>query len=164
MNIYIIGMPGSGKTTFARHLAKAPQYQYVDLDGMIEKDALMFVDQMFETLGEQVFRKLEHEALIKTQTMDHAVISCGGGIVLDKNHKTIMQGFVIYVDTELDIIKERLKTDYQRPILKQKSLETLYEERYLKYLDFADMIVSNDHDIESLVNQAIQRLKEKEII
>lgn len=160
MNIYIIGMPGSGKSTLARHLSQAIGYTYVDLDGMIEKEALMFVDEIFERYGETTFRKLEKEALQKAATFDQSVISCGGGIVLDKSHKQLMKGLVVYVDTELDIIKERLKTDYQRPILKQKSLETLYDERYLKYLDFADMIVSNDHDIEQAIDQIKAKIKE----
>jgi shikimate kinase len=164
MNIYIIGMPGSGKSTIARHLAKAIAFEYVDLDGVIEKDALMFVDQIFDQLGEQAFRKLEQNALRRIQHKDCAVISCGGGIVIDKSNKQFMHGFTIYIDTELDIIKERLKTDYKRPILNKKSLETLYEERYVKYLDFADFMVSNDHGVESAVSQIISKLKEKEIL
>jgi shikimate kinase len=83
MNIYIIGMPGSGKTTIAKHLAKALDYTYVDLDGMIERDALMFIEEIFEKYGEEKFRQLETDA-IKSIECDQAVISCGGGIVTKK--------------------------------------------------------------------------------
>jgi shikimate kinase len=160
LNIYIIGMPGSGKSTLARHLSKTIGSTYIDLDAMIEKEALMFTDEIFERYGEKTFRTLETEALKKAAQRDQSVISCGGGIVLDKAHKAIMKGLIVYVDTELDIIKKRLENDYQRPILKQKSLETLYEERYLKYLDFADMIVSNDHDIDQAIMQIQSKIKE----
>jgi len=63
MKIYLIGMPGSGKTTIARKLAKQLNYTYIDLDGMIEKDAKMFIEFIFEKYGEEKFRALETSAL-----------------------------------------------------------------------------------------------------
>jgi len=143
-------MPGSGKTTVARHLAKAKNLTYIDLDGMIEKDAKMFIEDIFEKYGEQTFRSLETEAL-KRLPEDGAVIACGGGIVTVKGNQELMKGLTIYLDTDIDVIRERLKTDYVRPLLKQKSLETLYDERFLKYQDFADLIVSNQQSVEETV-------------
>lgn len=153
-------MPGSGKSTVARHLAKALNLKYIDLDGMIEKDAKMFIEDIFEKYGETKFRSLETEAL-KRLTLDDQVISCGGGIVTVKGNKELMKGLKIYLDTDLDIIRERLSTDYVRPLLKQKSLETLYDERFLKYQDFADLIVSNNQNVEETVKLIQQSLEER---
>lgn len=164
MNIYFIGMPGSGKSTVARQFAKKINQTFIDLDDLIAKKALMFVEDIFEKYGEETFRKLEHEALLEVSQYQDTVISCGGGIVLNKSHKDIMQGYTVYIDTELDVIKERIDQDISRPLLKKMSLETIYEQRYLKYLDFADMIISNDHHLDDVVHDLILRLKEKNIL
>lgn len=163
MNIFLIGMPGSGKTTVARNLAKALNLTYIDLDGMIEKDAKMFIEDIFEKYGEQTFRSLETEAL-KRLPEDGAVIACGGGIVTVKSNQLLMHGLTIYLDTDIEVIRERLKTDYVRPLLKQKSLETLYDERFLKYQDFADLIVSNQQSVEETVKEIIQTLEQRGIL
>ena len=157
--IYLIGMPGSGKSTVGRLLAKTLNYQFIDLDGMIEKDALMFIDEIFEKYGEAKFRELETESLKKLPDGD-IVISCGGGIVTKKENKALMTGYKIYLDTEIEIIRERLKEDYIRPLLQKKSLDTLYQERYLKYLDFSDLMISNDYSADKTVEMIMEHLKE----
>lgn len=159
MRIYLIGMPGSGKTTIGRKLALKLAYPFIDLDAMIEKDALMFIDDIFEKYGEKTFRRLETESLMSIKEED-AVISCGGGIVTIKDNKAKMNGYKVYLNTELDIIKERLIDDVKRPLLRKKSLEQLYEERMLKYIDFADVIIANDHDVDKTVEAIINHLKE----
>jgi shikimate kinase len=163
MNIFLIGMPGSGKTTIARHLAKELNYTYVDLDGMVEKDAKMFIEDIFEKYGEEKFRELETSAL-KNLKNDHLVVSLGGGIVTKKVNKDYINGLTFYLDTDLEIIKERLKEDYQRPLLRNRSLEQLFEERYLKYQDFADVIISNNTNIEQTVLSIMNYLKKEEKI
>ena len=157
--IFLIGMPGSGKSTVGRLLAKRLNYQFIDLDGMIEKNALMFIDELFEKYGEAKFRELETESL-KNLPEGNLVVSCGGGIVTKKENKALMNGFKIYLDTEIEIIRERLKEDYIRPLLLKKSLDTLYQERYLKYLDFSDLMISNDYTPEKTVEMIIEHLKE----
>lgn len=157
--IFLIGMPGSGKSTVGRLLAKTLNYQFIDLDGMIEKDALMFIDEIFEKYGEAKFRELETESLKKLPDGD-IVISCGGGIVTKKENKALMTGYKIYLDTEIEIIRERLKEDYIRPLLQKKSLDTLYQERYLKYLDFSDLMISNDFSADKTVEMIMEHLKE----
>jgi shikimate kinase len=156
-------MPGSGKSTVARHLAKALHQPYIDLDGMIEKDAKMFIEDIFDKYGESKFRSLETDTL-KKLTQDEGVISCGGGIVTVKSNKALMDGFKIYLDTDLEVIRERLATDYVRPLLKQKSLETIYDERFLKYQDFADLVVSNNQDVEETVKFIQESLKNRGIL
>ena len=163
MNIFLIGMPGSGKTTIARHLAKELNYTYVDLDGMVEKDAKMFIEDIFEKYGEEKFRELETNAL-KNLKNDRLVVSLGGGIVTKKVNKDYINGLTFYLDTDLEIIKERLKEDYQRPLLRNRSLEQLFEERYLKYQDFADVIISNNTNINQTILNIMNYLKKEEKI
>lgn len=161
MRIFLIGMPGSGKSTIARKLATKLDYQAIDLDAMIEKDAKMFIEDIFDKYGEKKFRELETEALTKLPK-ERIVVACGGGIVTVKSNKELMEGIKFYLDTDLDVIKKRLETDYQRPLLKQKTLEQLFDERYFKYQDFADRIVSNNFDIDTTVKVIINYLKSEE--
>jgi len=161
MRIFIIGMPGSGKTTIARHLATALNYTYIDLDGWIERDSLMFVDEIFEKYGEEKFRALETK-MLKELPQDNIVVATGGGIVIKKENKALMEGIKFFLDTDLDVIKKRLETDYQRPLLKTKSLDTLFDERYLKYQDFADAVVNNNYDIDQTVKVILNYMKNEE--
>ncbi len=161
MRLFLIGMPGSGKTTVARNLAKAINYEYVDLDGWIERDAKMFIEEIFERYGEDKFRELETEMLTKIPK-ENTVVACGGGIITRKENKELMTGIKFYLDTDLDIIKLRLETDYQRPLLKNKSLELLFDERYLKYQDFADVVVSNNQNVDETVNVILNYMKNEE--
>jgi len=156
-------MLGSGKSTVASRLAKELNYPLVDLDHMIEYDAKMFIDEIFFRYGESKFRALETEALKKIQK-PNAVISCGGGIVLDEKNKPLMDGVKIYIHTDLEIIKERLKNDYQRPLLKTKSLEHIYFERNQKYQSFLDIEVDNNQEVDQTVDKIILKLKERELL
>ncbi|MBE0700778.1 MAG: AAA family ATPase [Acholeplasmataceae bacterium] len=160
MKIYLIGMPGSGKTTIARNLAKTLHHQYIDLDGRIEKSALLFIEEIFESYGETKFRDMETEAL-RNLPEDNIVVACGGGIVTKNENKTLMRGLIFYLDTDLDTIKKRLETDYQRPLLKKMSLDMLYDDRFLKYQNFADAIVSNNSDVDETVKVIMRYLKER---
>ncbi len=160
MNIYLIGMPGAGKTTIGKALAKQLNYRFIDLDHEIERNSLMFIDEIFEKYGEETFRNQEKQALKDIQG-DHLVISTGGGVVKDRTNKQLMQGIKVYIDTDITLIEDRIEKDYPRPLLKNKSLDTLYQERMLNYVFFADLIVSNDGHIEQTTTKLIQLLKEK---
>ncbi len=158
MKIFLIGMPGSGKTTIASKLAKEIGYTYIDIDGMIEKDAHLFIEEIFEKYGEKKFRQLETEAITKLPK-GNLVVACGGGVVTVKENKALMDGIKFYLDTEIEVIKKRLETDYQRPLLKKTTLEHLFDERYFKYQDFADAVISNNYDIETTVKVIKNYLK-----
>lgn len=162
MRLFLIGMPGSGKSTIARHLAKALDYTFIDLDANIEKEALMFIEDIFERHGEKTFRDLETKALKALPNHLDMVVACGGGIVIDKQNKDLMRGVTYYLDTDLEVIKKRLENDYQRPLLLKKTLEQLFDERYLKYQDFADVIINNNVDIDETVRVMMNYLKKEE--
>lgn len=159
--IYFIGMPLSGKSTIAKEIAKELALPFIDLDSEIEKHAHMFIDDIFESYGEDYFRQLETETLNSFKDQQ-AVIACGGGIVLNKSHKSIMhQGHVIHIMSELETLKERQKNSYARPILLKKTLERLMDERFLKYQDFAHVHFQNDDDIKRTILTIILYLKEQ---
>ncbi|MDY0277047.1 MAG: shikimate kinase [Acholeplasma sp.] len=158
MRIYLIGMPGSGKSTIGRMLAQHIGYDFIDLDDYVAHQALMFVDEIIEKFGIDKFRELENKALSEV-IGNNVIIACGGGIVENSNNKALMQGIVIYIDVDLKTLEERLKYDYPRPLLKEYTLEELYKKRFLKYQHFADLIVGNKNDIRKTIDDIVKNIE-----
>ncbi len=158
MNLYLIGMPGSGKTTLGKRLAQMLGYTFIDLDALIEQKALMFIDEFFHRYGEKTFRKWETEALISLEKEEHLVIACGGGIVENPSHKKRMKGIVFFLDVPLNELLNRLEGDTIRPLLKQEPLASIFNRRKSLYLDFADYVIKH-HDLDHSLTDIMAILK-----
>ncbi len=118
LNIYLIGMMGSGKSTIGKLLADRLQYQFMDTDTTIEKIVGQSVTEIFETSGESEFRQLETQVLAEISAYKRLVVAPGGGIAIKlENWNHLQQGLVIWLDVSLDVLIERLKSDCTRPIL-----------------------------------------------
>lgn len=130
-NIILIGFMGSGKTTVGNLLAKETGYTFVDTDELIEKKANMTIGNIFATYGEEAFRKMESELLEElNETLDHAVISTGGGLPLRKENAALLRtlGVVNYLQVTKEVVLERLKGDTTRPLLAGDNVEQKVEE------------------------------------
>jgi shikimate kinase len=118
INIYLIGMMGSGKSTIGKLLADGLQYQFMDTDTTIEKKVSQNVTEIFEASGEIEFRQIETQVLAKITADTRLVVATGGGIAIElENWNHLRQGLVIWLDVSLDVLVERLKSDRTRPIL-----------------------------------------------
>ena len=82
MIVYLVGMPGSGKSTVGREVAGRLGVPFVDLDGEIERRHGSTVAEIFSSEGETAFRALEARALVEVSRHDPSVVACGGGVVL----------------------------------------------------------------------------------
>ena len=154
-NIVIIGMPGSGKTSIGRSLAKKLDRGFVDLDREIEKIDGISVQQIFENYGEDGFREFENAACIKYGKETGIIISTGGGVVLDKqNFNPLKQnGIIVQIDRKLNKLATK-----GRPLSKGgfENLVKLQIERTKKYQDFADFKVINIYHpdcVEDIINE-----------
>ena len=80
MRIYLIGLPGVGKTTIAKVLSERLKWQYIDLDVAIEARENMQISEIFTLKGEAYFREKETKILNELSEVPNLIISCGGSI------------------------------------------------------------------------------------
>ena len=125
-NLWLVGMPGVGKTTVGGLLGQALGRPFVDLDAEIERIAGMPIPEIFAAKGEAGFREIEAQAAINASRGRGTVIATGGGTVLrDANRRAMREsGTVVWLQRDLS----RLPTA-GRPLSEAKGVEKLYAER-----------------------------------
>ena len=116
MRIYIIGMPGTGKSHFGKMLAKAMRLSFIDTDEQVEQKTQLSIRQLIEQKGEAFFRTIESDVLFKTASNAHCVISTGGGTPVHNNQIQWMKthGIVVWIDTDLSLIAKRIAQNITR--------------------------------------------------
>ena len=154
--IFIIGMPGSGKSSLGKKVAANMGIPYVDTDQRIEQAFGCTTSQIFEQYGEQAFRNAETNVLIQLTREPGGIVSTGGGMVLRENNREIMRnhGIIVLIDRPLEDIMGDIKLN-RRPLLAQKGLpevERLYYERIDVYRSIADAVLDNRHGYYAGVN------------
>ncbi len=154
-NLVLIGMPSSGKTTIGKALAEEMSKSFFDSDEEIVKKAGMTIPQIFEKYGEEYFRRLEAETIAELSLKQSAVISTGGGAILNKRNLELLKenGLVVFVDRPLDLL---ISTDDRPLSSNREQLTKRYNERYNIYCKEADFRVINDCELQTV----IQKIKE----
>lgn len=159
-NIYLIGMPGCGKSTIGRIISSKIKKQFIDLDLFIAERTEKSIDELFEK-GESFFRKAETHCLKEASTMCAAIIATGGGIVTADENIDVMKnsGVVVYINTPVERIIKNSSLD-GRPLLKDKNkIFELYEKRRDLYLRAADITVDNIGNAKEAAEKIISRIK-----
>lgn len=126
--IYLIGFMGAGKTTLGKKLAHKLGYSFHDLDKIFEYKYKTSVDLFFGKYDEAAFRKIEHDLLLSTFTLENSVISTGGGTPCFHNNMNLINqnGISIYIKLSPEAIFNRLITaKKRRPLIANKSEEEL---------------------------------------
>lgn len=158
-NIALIGFMGAGKSTVASLLAKEMNAELIETDGdIVRRSGHGSVKEIFDKKGEAYFRELEKEAIKEALEHDNTVISCGGGIVSDRESMELLKkrSIVIFLDTSFNVVKERLKHTDIRPLFKQEEKAMLlYAERLPLYRQFADDIINTDNHTPQEIVQMI---------
>jgi shikimate kinase len=165
--ISLIGMPGGGKSTVGRHLARALQVRFVDADAEVEKRIGSSIRNFFEREGEARFRDIEQETLAELLGAHGAgVIATGGGVVLrEANRLALRQGStVIYLRSTPEELFRRLRHDTHRPLLQVRDplarLRELFRERDPLYRRAAHFVIETGRpSVPSLVNMILMQLE-----
>lgn len=144
MIVYLVGMPGSGKSTVGPELARRLGVPFVELDSEIERAVGRSVPAIFAEEGEARFRELEASALTVATARDPSVVSCGGGVVLEPANRVTLRatGEVVFLSVPLDVLKQRVVPATDRPLIHEESdLERLFRDREPLYREFAAHVV-----------------------
>ncbi len=151
-NIFLIGMPSSGKSTLGRKLARALRYRFVDLDQLIVSDQKKSIPEIFREKGEAYFREVESRILKATKPDHWLVVATGGGApcFFDNMEFIKNNGVSIYLDVAPAELASRILAHNQddRPLLSGVTeLETELRNRLAVRLPFyeqADFTVTNE--------------------
>jgi shikimate kinase len=118
-HVYLVGMPGSGKSTAGRALAEVLGLPFVDLDQEIERVAGSPVAEIFRDRGEPGFRSLERAALERAAAGPPSVVACGGGVPLREDNRELMRstGTVVALDVPVGRLWTRVAAGLPRPLV-----------------------------------------------
>ena len=146
-HIFLVGMPGSGKSALGRRVALKLQTPYLDTDAYLAEITGMNTAQIYETYGEAAFRDGETRLLSGLISATPGIISTGGGTALREENRLLMRthGYVVLIDRPIDDILSDIRAE-KRPLLAQKGreeIERIYEERMPIYRQAADYLLDN---------------------
>ena len=138
VNLYLVGMMGSGKTTVGSLIATELGYRFLDTDAVIEQGTKRSINQLFAEVGETEFRQIETKVLAEACAYTNLVIATGGGIVTRQtNWSYLHYGLIVWLDVPIQVLYERLKADDTRPLLQTtdllETLQRIFQQRQSLY-------------------------------
>jgi shikimate kinase len=164
--ISLIGLPGGGKSTVGRQLARRLRVDFADSDAVIEQRLSMSVKQIFERHGEHFFREVEQSVVSELAGRRSGVIATGGGVVLAKANRDILhqESVVVYLRAAPRELMRRLRSDSKRPLLQVadpfERIRELHSQRDPLYRETAHFVVETGRpSITTLVNIILMQLE-----
>lgn len=138
VNLYLVGMMGSGKTTVGSLIATELGYRFLDTDAVIEQGTKRSINQLFAEVGETEFRQIETKVLAQVCAYTNLAIATGGGIVTRQtNWSYLHYGLIVWIDVPIQVLYERLKADDTRPLLQTtdllETLQRIFQQRQKLY-------------------------------
>jgi shikimate dehydrogenase len=151
MNVILIGMRGSGKTTAGRILAQKLAREFVETDELITQKAGISIPDIVEKHGWEKFRDIEEEVTGELAERDNTINAAGGGVVTrEKNIQELKKnGIVVWLAASLDSLLERVGEDKERPLLvgrtRREDMEITLKEREPLYRKAADLVIDTEN-------------------
>lgn len=161
-NIVLVGMPGSGKSTLGRMLAKKTGQAFYDSDSEIEKQTGMCIPDYFSKYGEDGFRAIETDVIKRLSLLGGIVIATGGGAVIRSENidSLAKNGIIVYLDRPISDIKITSNRPLTRSV---DDLKKKYYERHEMYEKSADITVMVKGSEKSTLNTLINALKDVKV-
>lgn len=150
-NITLIGMAGAGKSAVGKALAEKLDYKFIDVDGIIEKNHNLRLQEILEKFGEKKFIEIEEKEILALDNLENCVISPGGSVVYSEKAMEFLKknSKIIFLDAPLEMIESRIKNYETRGIigLKSKSVKEIFLERHPLYEKWADIKIENNTNV-----------------
>ena len=164
-NIVLIGMMGAGKSTIGYLLSKAIDLKFIDIDKIIEKEAGLKIQSIFEKKGENYFRNLEEKITLKILKSKRKIISLGGGGFLNKNIKkeTLINSISFWLNWKSSTLIKRIYKSKKRPLAfhsNESDLKKLIIERSKTYSE-ANFKINCESSTKNMIVNQIKNLYEK---
>ena len=161
-NIVLVGMPGSGKSTLGRMLAKKTGKAFFDSDSEIEKQTGMCIPDYFSKYGEDGFRAIETDVIKRLSLLGGIVIATGGGAVIRSENidSLAKNGIIVYLDRPISDIKITSNRPLTRSV---DDLKKKYYERHEMYEKSADITVMVKGSEKSTLSTLINALKDVKV-
>ena len=147
MTLTLVGMPGCGKSTVGRHLARQLDLRFMDSDTEVERRLGMPIRDYFEQHGENAFRDVEQDVIEALAGEPGVLLATGGGAVLRPSNRDALHSrtHVFYLRATPEELHRRLRSDSHRPLLQVEDplrrLRELYRERDPLYRRTAHFVV-----------------------
>ncbi|HEX3868423.1 MAG TPA: shikimate kinase [Gemmatimonadaceae bacterium] len=162
-HLFLVGLPGSGKTSVGQEVAARTGRTFLDLDQEIERREGRTISEIFGQNGERYFRRKERELTEELRLVGNMIISPGGGWVTQPKNIEVVRppGRLVYLRVRPDTALERLgPMRMLRPLLMrpdpQAELERLLEAREDAY-ESADFVVNADlYDLQRVIEKVIE--------
>lgn len=165
-NIALIGFMGAGKTTVSHGLKALYGFTEIDTDQEIVRQEGRPITEIFATDGESYFRQLEHDTVLRFQDVHAAVISCGGGLVMNPENVVNLRKscVIVFLTATPETTLLRVKDSADRPILNGhmdvEYIRMLQEKRRPAYEAAADIRVATDgKDVGAICCEIMQKVK-----
>lgn len=164
-NLVLIGMPGSGKSTVGVILAKKTSRDFVDTDVLIQTSQKRPLQDIVDTDGYAVLRKIEEDVLLGISIRNH-VIATGGSAAYSEQAMTHLKsdGLLIFLDVTLAALNSRICDFSTRGIAKRpdQSFAELFDERFILYSRYADITIKcDDMTQEEVCERIIEEVRER---
>ena len=161
MNIVLIGMPSSGKSTTGKILAEKLGKKYIDMDAEIERILGAKIPDIFEEKGEEFFRNAETSLAKKLSRRKNTVISTGGGIIKNEYNIRVLSknGIIVWLNRDMPLLQS---SDYTPLSRTREAIEKLYYERLPLYRQYADLTADANGSSEQTAENIIDLLDNTE--
>ena len=158
--VFLVGMPGSGKSRMAKFISSVTDLSYKDLDDEIERTEGKSIKEIFKNHGETYFRNKETKILKNIIEKDkNLIIATGGGTPCFNHNINLINksGLSIFLNTSLDVIVERISRKNKRPLFQNKDVEEtvkkMFQERIKFYSKSRHHVTKNNRDkVLSIIN------------
>jgi shikimate kinase len=152
MNIVLIGLRGSGKTTVGRILAQRLGRELIEMDELITRKAGLTIPEIVAKYGWEKFRDIEEDVTSQVAKLDNIVNASGGGVVISKKNiaKLKKKGVLVWLQAGVDTLVNRTGEDTDRPPLVEgrswrEEMEITLKERKPLYQQAADLAINTEN-------------------